>query len=92
MSITLTPQVEALVRQKMADGKYGSESDMIEHALEALDERERASHLRTLLQSGIDQADRGEVTRITDTFWDELDRDVDRRLLRGESPRPEVCP
>ncbi len=41
MSVNLTPRVENLVRQKVAAGPYRSDDEVIEEALQALDERAR---------------------------------------------------
>jgi len=38
MNVNLTPQLEALVRQKVESGLYGSASEVVREALRLLDE------------------------------------------------------
>ena len=40
MAIALTPELERLVREKLASGKYESQEDVLRAALRALDEQE----------------------------------------------------
>lgn len=46
MNITLTPQLEELVKTKVASGLYGSESEVLSEALLLLEERDRKHNLR----------------------------------------------
>ena len=41
MNVNLTPQLEALVRQKVESGLYGSASEVVREALRLLDEQDR---------------------------------------------------
>lgn len=41
MSITLDPETEALICKKVADGRFESESEVVEAAVRLLDERDR---------------------------------------------------
>jgi putative addiction module CopG family antidote len=43
MTITLPPEFEAAVADRVANGSFASENDVIREALELLDERERCS-------------------------------------------------
>jgi antitoxin ParD1/3/4 len=92
MSVTLSPRAEALIREKVAAGPYRSADEVIEAALDALDERERLAQLRAMLQVGIDQLDRGEGMPFTPQLLDEIEREAAEAYRRGEQPRPEVCP
>lgn len=67
MNVSLTPQLEALVREKVASGLYTSASEVVREALRLLAERddERSAHLARLradVQRGLDELDRGEGT------------------------------
>jgi putative addiction module CopG family antidote len=42
MKITLTPDLDRLVQQRLASGRYGSEEQVLEAALRALDEQEQS--------------------------------------------------
>jgi antitoxin ParD1/3/4 len=65
MNVSLTPQLEAFVQQKVASGLYTSASEVIREALRILEEQDRVKAtklemLRKELQKGIDELDRGE--------------------------------
>lgn len=47
MNISLTPQLEALVKSKVDSGLYGSASEVVRDALRLLEERDRRQSLRT---------------------------------------------
>ncbi len=46
MNISLTPQLEELVKKKVASGLYGSASEVLREALRLLEERDRIHALR----------------------------------------------
>ncbi len=93
MNVSLTPQLEALVRQKVETGLYNNASEVVREALRLLDERDqRQSWLRSKMATAEEQVKRGEVVEFTDELLDELDREVDERLRRGDTPSPDVCP
>ena len=46
MNISLTPQLEILVKNKVDSGLYGSASEVIRDALRLLEERDRRQFLR----------------------------------------------
>jgi len=46
MNISLTPQLEALVKNKVESGLYGSASEVLRDALRLLEERDRRQSLR----------------------------------------------
>jgi hypothetical protein len=58
----------------------------------SLGERERRRRLRAKLRIGIDQLDRGEAIPFTPALLDEIDREVDERIRRGDKPNPDDCP
>lgn len=92
MSLTLTPEIEAKIRERVDSGRYGDAAYVISAALRLLEERERSEHLNTLLAVGLEQAQRGELVEFTPEWAAEIDRRVDEMILRGEKPAPEVCP
>ncbi len=72
MSITLPPQLEKLIQEKIKSGAYHSPDEVILESLRLLDERDRKlAALRADIQVGIDQAERGEVVD-GDTVFTEL--------------------
>ncbi|MBF0542542.1 MAG: type II toxin-antitoxin system ParD family antitoxin [Nitrospirae bacterium] len=59
MNITLTPQLEELVKTKVASGRYGSESEVLSEALRLLEERDRTNiklieELKVEIKKGLD--------------------------------------
>ena len=68
MNVSLTPQLEDYVKQKVAAGKYNSVSEVMREALRLLEERDalkemKLEALRRDLQAGIQELDQGEGTR-----------------------------
>jgi antitoxin ParD1/3/4 len=45
-NVNLTPQLEEMIRRKLASGMYGSASEVVREALRLLDERDREKALR----------------------------------------------
>ena len=61
MNVSLTPELEKFVKDKVATGRYTSSSEVVREALRVLEEREeRLEELRREVQKGIDSLDRGE--------------------------------
>ena len=65
MDVTLTPELEHLIQDKVASGLYASESEVIRAALRLLKDRDdlkllAVEDLRREIQKGLDQLDRGE--------------------------------
>jgi antitoxin ParD1/3/4 len=59
MNISLTPQLEELVKKKVESGRYGSASEVLREALRLLEERDRLyairlEALREEIQKGLD--------------------------------------
>jgi antitoxin ParD1/3/4 len=66
MNVSLTPELEKFVRQKVKTGRYLSVSEVIREALRLLEERDmqrqmRIEKLRQEVAVGIEQSDRGEI-------------------------------
>ena len=65
MNVSLTPQLESYVKEKVAVGMYNSVSEVIREALRLLEERDalkemKLAALRQDLQQGIDALENGE--------------------------------
>ena len=60
MNVSLTPQLEALIRQKVASGRYKNPSEVIREALQLLEEKERLELLRNAIAIGDAELERGE--------------------------------
>ena len=66
MNVSLTPELEKFVQEKVKSGRYLSASEVVREALRLLQEEDqirqlRLEKLRKEIAIGIEQADRGEV-------------------------------
>jgi len=61
MNVSLTPELERLVNEKVESGLYQTASEVVREALRLLKERDQArEQLRVDVQAGFDQLARGE--------------------------------
>jgi antitoxin ParD1/3/4 len=65
MSIQVTPQIEELIQEKVASGRYHDANEVLSEALHALDDVERLEVLRAELAIGDAQIERGEYEEWT---------------------------
>ncbi|MBD2065939.1 type II toxin-antitoxin system ParD family antitoxin [Leptolyngbya sp. FACHB-671] len=73
MNVSLTPELEQFVHEKVKSGRYLSASEVVREALRLLEERDRLyqaklAELQQDLAIGIEQADRGELIDDDDLF------------------------
>ena len=66
MNVSLTPELERFVRDKVESGKYNSASELVRESLRLLDERDqmyqiKLERLRADIQVGLDDIDAGRV-------------------------------
>ena len=92
MSVTLTPEVEAMIRERVASSRYSDASAVVQEALRHLEEHERLEHLRALLEVGRQDELRGDWVAFSPEWMADLHRRVEERFQRGEEPDPDVCP
>ena len=62
MNVSLTPQLEELIKRKVESGLYGSASEVMREALRLLEERDRLrsmrlEELRAQIQQGLDSGE-----------------------------------
>jgi len=62
MNVSLTPQLEDLIKKKVESGLYGSASEVMREALRLLDERDRLhtmrlEQLRAEIKKGLDSGE-----------------------------------
>lgn len=92
MSVTLPPELEAKIRERVDSGRYGNAVEVIGDAMRLLEEQERLEHLRALLEVGRQDELRGDWITFSPEWIADLHRRVEERFLRGEEPNPDVCP
>jgi len=81
MNVSLTPELEKLVQDKVASGLYQTASEVIREGLRLLkerDERQQAA-LREAIQEGLTQLDRGAYQDYTDATLTDLAKTVKQR-------------
>jgi len=68
MHISLTPQLESKIKDKVNSGLYNNSSEVIREALRFMEENQeiiqqmKLNHLRQTVAIGADQAERGEFS------------------------------
>jgi antitoxin ParD1/3/4 len=92
MNVTLTPELEAMVRHRVASGRYPSASEVIHEALRLLEERDRLRELRASLARADEQIDRGDAVEWTPELLERLSQEAEELVRQGAQPRPDVCP
>ena len=70
MNVSLTPQLEAMIRAKVASGMYSNASEVVREALRLLAEKDadyqrKMKALRAEIQKGIDAVEAGDVIEYT---------------------------
>ena len=85
MNVSLTPELERLVIDKVESGLYQTASEVVREALRLLKERDQARvHLRADVQAGFDQLARGEGHAYDKTSGRQL---AERIKSRGRAAR-----
>ena len=74
LNVSLTPQLEKMVKDKVKSGRYLSSSEVIREGLRLLEERdriraERLEALKREIALGLEQADRGETTLFDPEYY-----------------------
>ena len=92
MAVTLSPQLEELVRRKVASGQYESAREVLETAVRLLDERDRWDALQAELERGFDQLDRGEGVIWTPELMDRRQQDAAENARLGKPVKDAVTP
>jgi antitoxin ParD1/3/4 len=89
MNVSLTPELEKFVEEKVKSGMYNSASEVVRQALRLLRRQEEVERihlekLRAEIQLGIDDADAGRTITL-----EELKRDIKaRRAARPKQSEP----
>jgi antitoxin ParD1/3/4 len=82
MNISLTPELEKIIRDEVKLGLYNNASEVVREALRWWHEtkcRERSARVTAAINEGIAAADRGEKTELT--------RELRDRILAGSRAR-----
>ena len=76
MNVSLTPELEALIQERVRSGRYTSASEVVREALRLLEDRDelqrlRLAELRSQVAAGLESLDRGQA-RDGDEVIDEI--------------------
>lgn len=92
MNITLSPELETMIREKVEAGEYHDASEVISEALRVMAQNEKRTKIRAMrdaaLAQAIAEADRGETVELTNELWDQLMAEGDARAARKEPIDP----
>ena len=89
MSVRLTADSEALIREKVESGLYANADEVVKAAIRLLDRHDRKrQRLLALLAEG----EEGEGIPYTPELRSELWQEALRRAKAGEKPSPDVMP
>jgi antitoxin ParD1/3/4 len=89
MNISLTPELEEFITRKVQTGMYQTASEVVREGLRLLHERDelqqnKLDELRKAIAEGIEQANQGNVTPLTEeTIQRVKDRGRGRRTQNG---------
>jgi antitoxin ParD1/3/4 len=87
MNVSLTPELERRIVEKVESGLYTTASEVVREALRLMFSRsdlfeEQAARLRAEIQVGLDELDRGDVVPMDTAFADAGERVTARRRAR----------
>jgi antitoxin ParD1/3/4 len=81
MNVSLTPQLEQMIRDKVESGLYSSASEVVREALRLLSENEQRLKIKAMRDAALDEAaaslDRGEGIELTREVWDQIMAEAD---------------
>jgi antitoxin ParD1/3/4 len=80
MNVSLTPQLEAMIQEQVASGRYSTASEVVREALRLLEERDRLEHLRSLLAVGREDERRGDLVEHTPELLEDIYRRAEERF------------
>lgn len=92
MAITLSPETEAMVRQKVAAGRFASADEVIQAAVMLLDDHDRLEYLRRLVDEADQQVRDGKTMEWTPELRQRLRAEAEEMVRQGIPPDPDVCP
>ena len=89
MNVSLTPELERLIHQKVQSGMYSSAREVVQEALHLLNmwdelRQRKLEQLRKDIAVGLAQADRGEVAPLN---FEEMKRRLKRRLRHAQTAK-----
>lgn len=92
MNVSLTPQLEEMIRARVEGGAYSNANEVVIEALRVLDRAEQLERFRAEVKIGLDQIERGETIEHTPDAMSRLVREAEERHRLGLPIRDIVKP
>ncbi len=94
MPVTLSADLEAIIRDHVASGDFADASAVVAEALRLLDEHNqlKLERLRAALQVGLDDIEQGRYREFTPEVATELWENGLRKVREGHRSNPDVLP
>jgi antitoxin ParD1/3/4 len=92
MNVSLTPQLEELIRRKVESGMYGNASEVVREALRQMEARDRHQRLKLAIAEADAEIERGGEDELIPALVEKMKREGERMVLEGIAPDPDVCP
>ena len=89
MNVSLTPQLEDIIKRKVASGMYGNASEVVREALRLMEERDRYQELRAEVTAGFEQIERGDTVPLN---MESIKQGVREDSRQGHKVNPVVRP
>jgi antitoxin ParD1/3/4 len=85
MNIYLGKHFEAMIREKVASGRYANASEVVREALRRMEDEDegRLGRLRALVDEGIAAGERGELHEASDDFYACVSEEATERARQG---------
>lgn len=83
MNVSLRPDLEKLVNEKVKSGQYASSADVLNPAVDLLKEHDQAEHRLEVLLREAEES--GPATGLTSTDWADIEREGLRRINTRKS-------
>jgi antitoxin ParD1/3/4 len=84
MNVSLTPELEKIVAERVASGRYASASEVIREALRLLDERDQLNQLRQDVHRGLEQLDQGQHRPFDHQVVERIKRQGRQRVVAAQ--------
>ena len=87
MNVSLTPELEKIVAERVTSGRYASASEVIREALRLLEERDQLNQLRQEVRLGLEQLDQGRRRPFDTPALERIKRQGRERVAVAHQPK-----
>ena len=88
MNVSLTPELEKIVAERVTSGRYASASEVIREALRLLEERDQLNRLRDEVRLGLEQLDQDRRRPFDDQALKRIKRQGRERVAATQHKGP----